>query len=65
MLQPSLFWVVLNSEEPTGGTIKALAPPEPGDKIHLTDGTPCVIGRVGPAPAGSHVVMGTIYANRS
>jgi hypothetical protein len=61
VLQPSVFWVVLDAQEPDRGTITAVVPPQPGETIQLNDGTACVVNRVGPAPGGSHVVKGTIY----
>lgn len=64
MLQPSLFWIVVESEEPNGGTIRTLAPPEPGDRILLADGT-ALLCRPGRTTSGKTRGRGTMYATRA
>ncbi len=66
VVQPSVFWVVLDSEENTRGSMfKSLVLPHRGDIIQLADGISCVVDRFDAAPTGSHVIKGTIHAVRS
>ena len=65
MQQPNLFWVVVGSDALAACTMKPMSkPPRAGDRIDV-DGNVCVVDRVGPPPPGSHVVTGTVYANRA
>lgn len=57
-----MFWVHVDAEVTARGTVMTFAVPRPGDTIHLADLKPYTVGRVEPAPLGSHIVKGTIYA---
>lgn len=48
-----------------GGTINSIPLPHRGNQIHLADGTDCIVDRVCPPPAGSHIVAGTVHATRA
>jgi hypothetical protein len=63
MASANLFWVVVDDS----GKPEELAPltqPTPGEQIRLANGTSCVIDRIDPAPAGAHIVKGTIHVHR-
>jgi hypothetical protein len=59
MTPTGLLWVNVDGSE----ELTRVTDAQPGQKIVFSNGTPCVVDRIEPPPAGAHVVQGTIHAH--